>query len=114
MAEEEVTRRVRALLPKLVKTVAKGYQPEKIILFGSYASGSPTEESDLDLLIIKETRQPFFRRLVMVRRLVSDVRRGYPFDPLVVTPSELKRRLAKGDQFFADILTRGRVLYARA
>ena len=101
------------VINRLATVIAKKYRPEKIILFGSYAYGKPDEESDIDLLIVKETNRPFFERLYEVRRIASDVRRGYPFEPGVMTPRELKERLKISDQFFEDVLTRGKVLYAR-
>ncbi len=98
-----------------VKEVLKAqYRPERIILFGSLVSHRGTAESDIDLLIVKRTPQPFHQRLATVRRLVSPYRRGIPFDPIVVTPEELRQRLAQGDQFLADILRSGKVLYAKS
>lgn len=107
-----VKKNVRQVIQRIVEVLKKYYQPEQIILFGSYALGTPAPDSDIDLLIVKTTHQPFFHRLAEVRRLVSDIRRGYAFDPIVLTPTELKRRLAIGDQFFEEIVTKGQVLYA--
>jgi len=101
----------RKVVEKIVKILAEKYQPEKIILFGSYAYGKPTEESDIDLLIVKDTRLPFYKRLSEVRKLVSEARRGNAFEPLVVTPAELRKKLERGDEFFKEILKKGRVLY---
>jgi len=64
-------------------------------------------------LIIKETKKSFFKRLYEVRRIASEDRRGFPFEPVVMTPEEIKERLDIGDQFFEEILSRGKVLYAR-
>lgn len=101
------------VLERIVTDLKKRYEPEQIILFGSYAYGQPNEESDIDLLIIKETEKPFFQRLAELRRIVSKSRRGYAFEPVVVTPKELKERLKRGDQFFQTIMEKGTVLYAR-
>lgn len=101
------------LLERLTKVIVKEYQPEKIILFGSYAYGKPYEDSDIDLLIIKETDKSFFDRLFEIRKIASDARRGYSFEPVVMTPKELQERLEIGDQFFEEILSRGKVLYAK-
>lgn len=106
-ADQQVIQRVAEVL----KT---HYRPERIILFGSYASGTPRQDSDIDLLIVKATTKPFFQRLAEVRRLVAEARRGYPFDPVVLTPDELQRRLAVGDQFLEDVVRHGTVLYAAA
>jgi predicted nucleotidyltransferase len=99
-------------LNKIVKQLVDAYTPEKIILFGSYAYGQPNADSDLDLLIIKRTSERFIDRWINVRRIVSDPKRSIPFEPLVLTPEELKERLAIGDQFIKEIVTKGEVLYA--
>jgi len=108
----KIPRATKAELNKIVRQVVDAYHPEKIILFGSYAYGKPTPDSDLDLLIIKTTAERFIERWVNVRRLVSDPRRSIPFEPLVLTPHEVEERLAMGDQFIEEIITKGEVLYA--
>ncbi len=107
-------RRKDPLVQGVVRRLSSTYHPERIVLFGSYAAGRQTRESDLDLLIIKNTRQSFFRRLFKVRRLVEPALKGHPFDPIVLTPLELQRRLARGDQFIESILREGRQVYARS
>lgn len=99
-------------IQRIVTQIVKGYEPVKVILFGSYAYGTPHADSDIDLLIIKETHERFIDRFVAVRRLVADPNRRIPFDPIVLTPLELERRLAIGDQFIQEIVTRGKILYA--
>lgn len=95
----------------IVRRIIEGYRPAKVILFGSYAYGRPTVDSDIDLLIVKETADRFIDRWVAVRELIADPERRTPVEPIVVTPEELRRRLAEGDQFFHEIVTRGKVLY---
>lgn len=102
----------KAELNKIVRRVVDGYQPEKIILFGSYAYGKPDSDSDLDLLIIKKTSDRFIDRWINIRQLVSDPKRSIPFDPIVLTPEEIEERLAIGDQFVEEIIKKGEVLYA--
>ena len=84
-----------------------------MILFGSHAYGSPQPDSDIDLLIIKETSDGFMDRWVTVRRILSDRDRTVGLDTLVVTPRELSTRLRIGDQFLREIVDKGQVLYAR-
>jgi len=103
----------RKVIADMTKKIVASYQPEKIILFGSYAYGQPTKESDLDLLIIKDTHERPIDRRVRVRRIVADPGRRIPFSPLVLTPQELSYRLAIGDPFYEEIVSRGEVLYAR-
>ena len=102
---------IRSVIQGIVGKLVEGYAPQKIILFGSYAHGQPDADSDIDLLIIKETSERFFQRLNMVRRLVSGSHRFIPFEPIVMTPDEIKQRLKVGDQFIAEIIEKGEVLY---
>lgn len=96
---------------RIVERLRRDYHPVQVILFGSHASGHPTRDSDIDLLIIKDTPKPFFQRLFEVRQLVSPLRKGQPFDPIVLTPKELQQRLARGDQFLQQIVTEGKTVY---
>jgi predicted nucleotidyltransferase len=99
-------------IERIVKRIAEGYQPAKVILFGSHAWGQPTEDSDIDLLIVKETSDRFIDRWAKVRELIADPTRRIPVEPIVMTPEELDRRIARGDQFFQRIVTDGKLLYA--
>ena len=99
-------------IERIVRRIAEGYQPIKVILFGSYAYGDPTADSDIDLLIVKETSERLIDRWVAVRELIADPERRIPVEPIVVTPHELHQRLIRGDQFFQEIVTRGKLLYA--
>ena len=101
------------VLAKTVQVIAQEYQPEEIVLFGSYAYGTPDTESDIDLLIVKKTEKPFFQRLFEVQRIVSEVCRGYALEPIVLSPGEIEERLQLGDQFIKEILTKGVVMYER-
>ena len=103
---------MRRTIQNIVQVLVREYQPERIILFGSYAYGDPTPDSDIDLLIIKETPERFIDRWVTVRRILSDPKRRVPLETLVLTPQEVSKRLAIGDQFLAEILEKGEVLYA--
>ena len=108
VASKEVRRLIQNMLDKLLA----GYDPQRVILFGSYAYGDPQPDSDIDLLIIKDTGERFIDRWVTVRNLLSDPERTVPLDTLILTPQELARRVAVGDQFLAEILEKGEVLYA--
>jgi predicted nucleotidyltransferase len=104
---------MRGIIQNIVQVLVREYQPDRIILFGSYAYGQPDGQSDVDLLIIKNTERPFHKRWAEVCRLVSDLRRGVPFSPFVITPEELEKRLALRDPFFQEILEKGEMLYVR-
>jgi predicted nucleotidyltransferase len=101
------------VIEQIVERVVEQYRPEQIILFGSCAYGKPDAESDVDLLIVKETDERPIDRRVIVRRIAHTSRRGVPFSPLVITPQELTRRLEMNDPFYRKIIDQGHVLYAR-
>jgi predicted nucleotidyltransferase len=106
-------KKIRKLISEIVEKIKNEYQPEKIILFGSYAYGTPTEDSDIDLFIIKETEKRRIDRFVEVSPLVENADYHIPICPLVYTPKEVTERLAMGDQFIEEVLAKGEVLYAR-
>jgi len=101
-------------IENILKILLERYQPEKVILFGSLANEAAHEDSDIDLLIVKETKDTPLERRLFVRRLVSDSSRRIPFSPLVITPSELANRLASGDPFYLGIVQQGKTLYAQS
>jgi len=98
-------------LPTAVDRIVKSLHPEKIILFGSFAYGSPTPDSDVDLLVIMETDLPATQRYLAVSRLLDP--RPFPVDILVKRPAEIEQALDKGDFLLCEIMTQGLVLYER-
>ncbi|MBI3362894.1 MAG: nucleotidyltransferase domain-containing protein [Chloroflexi bacterium] len=97
----------------IVQRIVEAYVPDKIILYGSYAYGMPRPDSDFDLLILKETTEPPRDRRFAVRKAIWPLPTTIPVEPLVVTESELARRLEIGDQYFQEIVSRGRTVYDR-
>jgi predicted nucleotidyltransferase len=87
--------------------IKKEYRAERVILFGSYAKGNATEDSDVDLLVVAPTKERFFERMASVRRLIRDLRGGLPVSPIVLTPGELEKRRQAGDPFVQEILQTG-------
>jgi len=102
---------VRKIIIEIVDRIIKGYEPKKVILFGSYAYGEPTEDSDIDLLIIKNTDKRPIDRWVEVKRLLRDNSRTLPVSPLVYTEKEIEERIAIKDFFVEEIFEKGEVLY---
>jgi predicted nucleotidyltransferase len=96
---------------KVTQRIADRFQPEKIILFGSYAYGHPKPESDVDLLVIMDTPLRSRQQRLEISRALSP--RPFPLDVIVRTPRELAERIALGDLFLQEITTRGKVLYER-
>jgi predicted nucleotidyltransferase len=89
--------------------IAREFKPQSIVVFGSYAYGRPTQDSDVDVMVV----MPFSKRrrtrpsLAIRQRIAA----GFPVDILVRDPAEIARRLRSGDSFITDVITRGRVRY---
>jgi len=98
-------------ISEIVKKIASGYKPDKIILFGSYASGKPTENSDIDLLVIKDTDSPRPQRTIKVRKMLYGSM--VPIDLIVYTPKEIEESKKNSYSFVSEILKTGIVLYER-
>jgi predicted nucleotidyltransferase len=100
-------------ISEIVEKLKNEYNPLKIILFGSYAYGNPTEDSDIDLFILKNTDENRVDRFVHVKRIIYDPSRTVPVSPLVYTPDEVETRLKMGDDFIEEIFQEGVVLYEK-
>jgi len=87
------------------------YQPERVLLFGSLATGEVGAWSDIDLVIIKQTTQRFLDRTKHVMRLL---RPKVGVDILVYTPEEFDQLCRERPFFHTEILEKGRVLYERS
>jgi len=106
-------KKIRKLILEVVEKIKREYQPEKIILFGSYAYGTPTEDSDIDLFIVKDTEKESIYRFAEVKKLIYEPERTIPISPLVYTPKEVNEQLSRGNDFVGEVLEKGEVLYAR-
>ena len=95
-----------------IQRIVRELNPEKIVLFGSYAYGNPNPDRDVDLLVIMNTKASYKDRSWAVSRLLLP--RPFPVDILVKTPREVKEGLETGDFFLREILSRGKVLYDRS
>ena len=101
-----------AQIQAVVARIVEGYRPDRIILFGSYAYGTPTEDSDLDLLVVKqEAELSAMGRAVAVRRALRGTD-APAMDIIVRTPAELSQKVPLGYTVEAEAYTKGRLLYA--
>lgn len=100
----------RQTIQKTVQQIAEQFEPDKIILFGSYAYGRPNADSDVDLLVVMDTGLNETEQAI---RICQTIPYHYALDLLVRTPETLKRRIALGDRFLQDITLHGKVLYER-
>ena len=98
----------QSVISELARQIVEKFQPKRIILFGSYAWGNPSPESDVDLLVVMETPH---REAEQALQIYQQLDYLFGLDLLVITPERLTERLEWGDSFLRDILKRGKVLY---
>ena len=99
-------------IARVVDTIARARNPERIVVFGSHADGTNAWDSDLDLLVVTETDLPPVERVLDIRRLFD--RAPCPLDILVYTPAELEYWNQLPSSFVHQVLTQGTTLYERA
>jgi predicted nucleotidyltransferase len=95
-------------IESLSKRIAREFRPVRIILFGSYAYGEPTDDSDVDILVILPfTGKPVYKAIEIRAKVDPHI----PVDLIVRTPQQVKERVAMNDWFMRDIVEKGRTLY---
>jgi predicted nucleotidyltransferase len=92
------------------RRIVAAFRPQRVVLFGSYATGKATDDSDVDLLVILPFRGGGFRKSLEIMNRI-DVR--FPLDLLARRPGDIRRRYAQGDPLVREALDRGKVLYER-
>lgn len=104
MTNSQIQNQIESITQQLIQK----YKPEKIILFGSGASGQMGSDSDLDFFIVKDDKKDAYHRMVEVSGLVE---KDIAADFIIYTPQELSERLRLGDPFIKSVVSKGRVLY---
>ncbi len=94
------------VIRRFARQVAELFHPDKIILFGSYAYGTPHADSDVDILVVMPARNEIDQSV----KISLAIDPPFPLDILVRTPKNLKWRLEEGDSFLREIMARGKVL----
>jgi predicted nucleotidyltransferase len=119
MAQKQTTRRYvqpyryaspnipLAAIRRFARRIAERFQPDKIILFGSYAYGKPHEESDVDLLVIMRTKNAIDQSI----RIKTAFERLFSLDLIVRTPWQIQRGLKDDNWFLREIIEKGKVIY---
>ncbi len=93
---------------QVVRQIVDLFHPAKVILFGSYARGNPTADSDVDLLVVMETRE---KPLHAAARIAAAIDHPFPLDILVYRPSELQAAVERKGIFATEVTTTGIVLH---
>lgn len=99
----------------LIVEKIKQENPEKIILFGSYAYGNPGKDSDIDILVIKNIDESKIRDFrIKLKTLLWDIitKEKIPVDILVDNLERINQRISDGDLFYREIMSKGNVIYA--
>lgn len=102
---------LRSQIEQFARQVVEQFRPERIILFGSHAYGNPSEDSDVDLLVVMPHEGKALRKAIEIR-LALDA--PFPLDLLVRDPAVLQQRLEWGDFFLREVVEKGEVLYEAA
>src|SRR4051794_8193677 len=97
------------VIRRFARDVAEKFHPDKIILFGSYAYGTPNKDSDVDILVVMPARN----QLDMSARISIAIDPPFNLDIIVRTPNSMKWRLAEGESFLTEVVSRGKVLYEK-
>jgi predicted nucleotidyltransferase len=98
-------------IKKICRQIVDNFHPQKVVLFGSYAYGKPTADSDVDLLVILPFTGRESTKAVEIRGKIKTV---LPLDLLVKTPEKVRERIALDDFFMREITEQGKVLYETA
>lgn len=98
------------VIRRYARRIGERFQPEKIILFGSYAYGAPHADSDVDLLVIMPARN----ELDQAFKIRCEVPTQFPMDLIVLKPQNVKWRLEERESFVTEIMTKGKTMYETA
>ncbi|MEK6407444.1 MAG: nucleotidyltransferase domain-containing protein [Acidobacteriota bacterium] len=107
-ATEELTKATAEQIQRLCDEIVRCFHPERIILFGSYAYGDPSPDSDVDLLVVMPFEGSSREQAARIRSLIDT---PLALDLLVRSPNQISERLAMDDFFISEITKQGKVLY---
>lgn len=97
------------VIRRFARQVAERFRPDKIVLFGSYAYGTPHADSDVDILVVMPCRN----QLDQAAKISIDIDPPFPLDIIVRKPHNLQWRLEEGESFHSEIVSKGKVLYEK-
>ncbi|MBC7334545.1 MAG: nucleotidyltransferase domain-containing protein [Actinobacteria bacterium] len=100
------------IISEVVRRILGVVNPEKVILFGSYAYGKPTKDSDLDILIIMDSKLPRYKRSSLIYKALAGIL--IPKDIIVYTPKEVEEWSDVPQAFVTTAVTKGKVIYEKS
>src|SRR5437879_9505143 len=92
----------------VTRQIVQQFHPQKVILFGSYAYGQPTEDSDVDLLVLMDMDEP---PLHVAAKIAAAIEHPFPLDIVVRTPTEFVTAVQRKGVFATEVATKGMTLY---
>ena len=95
-------------IEKFAQEIGHNFSPQQVVLFGSYAWGTTTIDSDVDLLVVMNHEGKGWKKATEIRQRI---RPQFPLDLLVRTPQQIQERIILGDCFIKEICAKGRILY---
>ncbi len=111
MSKPRETVQLPKAVQEIIDRIVEGYDPERVIIFGSYARGDASEGSDLDVLVVKETEEREIQRRIELSRLIG--LRNLGVDVIAKTPGEVQYMLDRRSLFMHTIMDEGVVAYER-
>ncbi|HUY33570.1 MAG TPA: nucleotidyltransferase domain-containing protein [Pirellulales bacterium] len=99
-----------SVIRRYARQVADRFEPDQVILFGSFAYGTPHADSDVDILVVMPARNEIDQSV----RISLAIEPPFPLDLIVRTPKNLRRRLKEGDWFLREVMSQGKVLDEKA
>ncbi len=101
----------KELYQKIKRLLVKKVDPKTIFIFGSYANNTETENSDIDILIEKETTEPLYKRAVGIRSLLKEI--DSPIDLLIYSPNEISQKLKNKYSIVYQAIHKGIKIYGK-
>jgi predicted nucleotidyltransferase len=94
---------------RYARQVAAEFDPDKIVLFGSYACGQPHESSDVDLLVV----MPAYDETNQAIRIINILEAPFSLDLIVRSPETIERDWREGDWFLSEVMAKGKTIYEK-
>jgi predicted nucleotidyltransferase len=101
----------KSSISNIVFKIATNVNPDKIYLFGSYATGLANEDSDIDLLVVKDTTEPKYKRSIEIQRLLIGTK--LPVDIVVYTNNEFEKEKLNRYSFIFSAIQGAQLMYER-
>lgn len=106
----------KTIIDQIAQRIKNNLNPDKIILFGSFAYGNPRDTSDIDILIVKDLDKNEIRKhRVLAKRYLRDImlKNDIDIDVIIDSWERIRERIRIGDLFMKEIIENGQVIYGK-